>query len=79
MVIKFYEELLLRIRKRQLLAEERLTTGSFQSFEDYKNVVGLLEGLKSCEKITKDLYQAMFETIILAKEGTKDGNEAEFY
>ena len=61
MIFKYIEDLLFHLRERQKLVSERLTSGDFQNFESYKEIVGLLKGLQESETIAKDLYKALTE------------------
>ena len=56
MVIKFCEELLAKIRASQISYAERLTSGTFKNFEEYKHYVGKLDGLKQAECIVQTVY-----------------------
>lgn len=79
MVIKFCEELLLRLKNRQALIEERLISGNFERFEEYKKFSGISEGLRDAEKILKQLYQDMYDSKISGRGEDESGKYFEFY
>ena len=56
MLIKFCEKLLAKIRETQVSYAERLTSGTFKNFEEYRHYVGKLEGMKEAEDIVKTVY-----------------------
>jgi hypothetical protein len=55
-MIKFYELILQRIRDQQDQYIHRLTNGSLQNFEDYRDLSGKVFGLKQAEEIIKDVF-----------------------
>lgn len=55
MVIQFIEHLLNRIRERQSIYSQRICSGNVVSFEDYKGIVGKLQGLMEAEEEIRDL------------------------
>ena len=61
MVISFCEELLKRVRERRAVYVDRLSSGTFQTLEDYKFIVGKLKGVEEMESEVKKLYSDMFE------------------
>lgn len=61
MLIYFYEGLLRSLNERRNLCIDRILSGSFDSFEDYKLFVGKLKGLKESEEIIREAYKKMNE------------------
>lgn len=61
MLIYFYEGLLRSLNERRNLCTDRILSGSFDSFEDYKLFVGKLKGLKESEEIIRESYKKMNE------------------
>lgn len=61
MLEKFCENFLLKLRAAESVLIERLKTGGFKTLEDYKHVVGKIQGLEHAEIMIKETYQAMIE------------------
>lgn len=61
MDIKFYENLLFRIRDRRSVLTERLISGTFETFDDYKLFVGKVKGLDEAELIIRLLFKDMYD------------------
>ena len=71
MIIKFCENLLLRIRERKAAYEGKLLSGSLKDMEEYKFMSGYRKGLEESEEIARQLYSDMFEI--------KKGNKEEYF
>jgi hypothetical protein len=61
LLLNYCETLLTQIRERQKIYSERLCSGAFLTFEEYKFVSGILKGLKESEILTVNLYKNIFE------------------
>lgn len=61
MVITFCENLLVKLRERRVVYEDRLLSGSLNTMEEYSRVIGKLEGLKESESELSKLYSDMYE------------------
>lgn len=81
MILKFCDGLLLKIRERQVLVAERLTSGNCKDFEEYKLLLGKLQGLRESEDIVKKIFEDTFKTTRLYEEGDKENGrqQVEFY
>lgn len=62
MILRFYENLLLKIREHQVILATRITSGGCKDYPEYKHVVGQVEGLKLAEKLSQDVYDAIFQS-----------------
>ncbi len=71
----------MKIRDRQMVVAERLTSGRCQTYEEYKLQIGKLQGLKESEEVVMEVYKATFKTQILEERSTEnDRTDAiEFY
>lgn len=61
-MLHFYQNLLEAIRDRQKMSSERVLSGVFTTFEEYKLTVGRLKGLMDAENIIKSVFSKMTET-----------------
>lgn len=68
MLIYFYEELLRSLNERKALCSDRLLSGSFDNFEEYKFFVGKFKGLKESEEAIRDAYKKMNEPKLYKEE-----------
>jgi len=59
----FHENLLDALRKSMQAYSERILSGSFSTFEEYKSCAGRLHGLKEAEHIIQKTYKDMYEII----------------
>lgn len=75
MIVKYIEGLLHRIRTRKIPYIERLSSGSMQTIEDYRNICGKIHGLDEAEGIVKDLYKELFENQPFPRKDINDDNE----
>lgn len=81
MILRFCEAILLKIRESQVLVAERVTSGHCNSHEDYKQLIGKLQGLKVSEELVQQAFKATFETTRLPEGVKEDGRTKgnEFY
>ena len=63
MIDKFYESFLFRLRDRKKVYITRITNGSIATMEDYKQVIGRLQGLDEAESTAKELFKDMYGEI----------------
>jgi hypothetical protein len=61
LLIYFYEGLLKALNERKALCTDRIISGVFESFEEYKLFVGKLKGLKESEEVIREAYKKMNE------------------
>ena len=65
-----------------MLVAERLTSGSCKDFEEYKGLIGKLQGLREAEEIVKAIFEATFTTTRVYEDGDKEDDRhkrIEFY
>lgn len=78
-MLRFCEAILLKMRESQVLVAERLTSGHCSTHEEYKQLIGKLQGLKSAEKVVQEAFDAMFKATKLPEgvreDGRQEGNE----
>lgn len=82
MLLKYVENLLVKIRERQTVVAERLTSGAFKEFCEYKETVGFLNGLKESEELAMKAYASLVETKKLdngENKGDYDVSKVKFY
>jgi len=72
LILKFCDGLLLKIRERQVLVAKRLTSGSCKDFEEYKQLLGKLQGLEESENIIKQIFDDTFKTTRLYEKEDRD-------
>lgn len=63
MVPNFYENLLGNLRKSQQAYSDRILSGSFSTFDEYKSCTGRYLGLKEAEYIIQETYKNTYELI----------------
>lgn len=61
MLLNFCETFLKQVRERQEIYKNRLCSGAFHDFEEYKFVAGILKGLSESEILMANLYKNIFE------------------
>ena len=81
MILNFCNGLLRQIRERQVVVAERLTSGTCKDYEEYKQQIGKLQGLKEAEELILEIYRNTFRTEIMdEKRSNNDGTGTiEFY
>lgn len=63
MIPNFYESLLDNLRKSQQAYGDRILSGSFSTFDEYKSYTGRYHGLKEAEYIIQETYKKTYEII----------------
>jgi hypothetical protein len=79
MILKYVENLLTKIRERQIVVAERLTSGDFQELWEYKETAGTLKGLRESEEIIMNSYKDMVESKSQLNNGESNGSQVKFY
>lgn len=81
MILNFCNGLLRQIRERQVVVAERLTSGSCKTFEEYRQQIGKLQGLKEAEEVVLEIYKNTFRTEILDERSSSNDtrDNVEFY
>jgi hypothetical protein len=60
MYTSFYELLLIKLREAQDTYNKRILSGKLIP-EEYKELCGIVEGLKQAEKSVKNCYKSLYE------------------
>lgn len=61
MLEKFCENFLIKLRDSQTEYSNRLLSGSFKTFDEYRFIAGIHKGLVECESMVKGVYKDMVE------------------
>jgi hypothetical protein len=62
MITSFFQGVIRCIEEKKSLFSNKLLSGSFQTFEDYKLNAGIYRGILESEMILREIYKSMFET-----------------
>jgi hypothetical protein len=60
--IRFYEDLIFKIKERRSVYSDRLLSGTFDTLDEYKLIVGKLKGLDEAEQAAQLIYRSRFES-----------------
>lgn len=60
-----------KLRERKKTYSNRLVSGNFADFQEYKNVAGKYFAIEEAEEIAKKLHSDMFESRRLEEKGNE--------
>lgn len=73
MITQYVERLFVDIKERQNIVRNTLCSGAIKDIEQYRNLVGKLQGLDEGKTLVEELYKKMVHTRVI--EGSIDSKE----